>query len=156
MIASYLGWRQVIGSGSRPFTPGDVGAYSWLGECKTHDTEKPNIIFLKRHWLKICEEAAAKHRYPVIFTDNGTQRAENTWVITPMSVFDPSLVNIIEGLKNTSTKGTSLTFKLDDTKALYKSGAIDGKLNMFKFQWEGRDLAVTTLETFRDYIGEYF
>ena len=24
MIADYLGWKQVVGSGSRPFTPGDV------------------------------------------------------------------------------------------------------------------------------------
>lgn len=154
MIANYLGWKQVIGSGSRPFTPGDVGSYSWLGECKTHDTEKPTISFLKSHWLKICEEAFAKHRRPVLFKDNGTQKAENTWVLTNMSIFTPSLVNIIEGLKNTSTKGNSITFNLADAKTLYSKSAVDDKFNVFWFSWEGRNLAVMSLETFKDFIEE--
>ena len=156
MIADYLGWKQVIGSGSRPFTPGDVGSYNWLGECKTHDTEKPTIVFLKSHWLKICEEAAAKHRYPILFKDNGTQRSENTWIMLPLSVFNPAIVNVIEGLKNTSTKGTSLTFKLADAKQLYRSNSVEGKYNLFKITWAGRDLAVIPLSTFRDFIEDYF
>lgn len=156
MIAKYLGWSQVVGSGSRPFTPGDVNSSHWLGECKTHDEEKSNIIFMKQHWLKICEEAVAKGKFPVLFKDNGTQLAKNTWIMTPFSVFDPSIVNVVEGLKNTSTKGNSLTFDLNSTMELFKQQSLENKLNVFKFTWEGRDLAVTTLDTFRELIEEYF
>lgn len=156
MIAKYLGWSQVVGSGSRPFTPGDINSSQWLGECKTHDTERSNIIFNKYHWLKISEEAVAKNRYPVLFTDNGTQLYENTWVMTPLSVFDPSIVNIVDGLKNSSTKGNSLTFNMMDTKDLYKNGSVDGKYNVFKINWENRDLAVMPLSTYRYFIEEYF
>lgn len=154
MIASYLGWKQVVGSGSRPFTPGDVNEYNWLGECKTHDTEKSSIVFLKRHWLKICEEAYAKHKFPILFTDNGTQLANNTWVMLPLSVFDPTIVNIIEGLKNTSYKGTSLTFDLAETQALYSQQSVSDKLNLFTLNWEGRDLAIMPLATFKEFIEE--
>jgi len=156
MIANYLGWKQVVGSGSRPFIPGDVNAYDWLGECKTHDTEKPTIIFMKQHWLKICEEATAKHRFPVLFKDNGTQRADNTWVMTVSNVFDPSIINIISGLKNTSVKGNSLTFNLADTSELYKKNSVSDKLNAFKFCWEGRELVVMPLSTFKDFIEDNF
>ena len=156
MIAKYLGWYQVVGSGSRPFIPGDVNSCHWLGECKTHDTEKSNIVFLKKHWLKICEEAIAKRKFPVLFTDNGTQLSNNTWVMLPLSVFDPSIVNIIDGVKNTSFKNTSLTFNLADTTELYKKNRVDDKYNVFKIRWEERDLAVTTLSTFKDFIEEYF
>ena len=156
MIANYLGWKQVAGSGSRPFTPGDVNTYNFLGECKTHDTEKPTIVFLKSHWLKICEEAVAKHRFPVLFKDNGTQLAENTWVMTPLSMFNPDIVNIIDGLKNNSTKGNSVTFNLTDAKLLVKQNSVDGKFNVFKHNWENRDLAIMPLSTFRDFIEDNF
>lgn len=156
MIANYLDWSQVVGSGSRPFTAGDVNSSHWVGECKTHDTEQSNVVFMKTHWLKLTEEAMAKKRFPVLFTDNGTQRADNTWVMTSLGIFDPTIVNIIDGLKNTSTKGNSLNFDLESTKALFKNNAKDDKLNAFTITWEGRKLAVTTLETFRDYIKENF
>ena len=156
LIADYLGWKQVVGSGSRPFTPGDVGSYNWLGECKTHDTEKKNIVFLKRHWLKICEEAYARHRRPILFTDNGTQRAENTWVMLPLNVFSPAIVNIIEGLKNTSIKGTSMTFNLADAKLLYRNNSVIGKYNVFKIMWEERDLAIIPLSVFKAFCEEEF
>lgn len=155
MISEYLGWKQVGGSGSRPFTPGDVNSNDWLGECKTHDTERDKIIFFKQHWFKICEEARSKSRYPVLFVDNGTQLAKNTWVMTSLGVFDPSLVNIIEGVKNTSTKGNSLTFDLSDTKDLYKQKSVDGKFNVFTVHWD-KPLAVMPLETYKDFIEEYF
>ena len=156
MIADYLGWKQVVGSGSRPFTPGDVGSYVWLGECKTHDTEKPNIVFLKRHWLKICSEADSRHRRPILFTDNGTQRSENTWVMLPLNVFSPTIVNIIEGLKNTSIKGTSLTFNLVDAKLLYRANSVPDKYNVFTIMWEERDLAIIPLSVFKEFCETEF
>ena len=156
MIASYLGWRQVVGSGARPFIPGDVGAYDWLGECKTHDTEKPNIVFQVKHWNKIADEAMSRHRYPVLFTDNGTQRSEDTWVMLTFSQIDPAIVNVIEGLKNSSTKGSSVTFKSAAAKVLYKEHSIDGKFNVFKFTCGTKVVAIMPLSTFRDFIEENF
>ena len=156
MIADYLGWKQVSGSGSRPFAPGDVCEYQWLGECKTHDTEKSTISFLKSHWLKISEEAMAKHRRPILFKDNGTQRAENTWVMTAMSIFLPSIVNTIEGLKNTSTKGNSFTFNPSEARSLLYQKSDPTKYNVFSLQWEGQDLAVMPLSTFKNFIEEDF
>lgn len=155
MIAKYLGWGQVSGSGARPFTPGDVNSFQWLGECKTHNEERSNIMFLKIHWFKITEEARAKNKYPVLFVDNGTQESANTWIMTPLSIFDPSIVNVLDGLKNTSTKGNSLTFDYKEGKELYKKTAVAEKFNVFKIHWD-RDLAVMPLSTFRDYIEEYF
>lgn len=155
MIAEYLGWGQVTGSGARPFAPGDVNSYNWLGECKTHDTEKSNIIFLKTHWFKISEEAGAKHRYPVLFVDNGTQSSNKTWVMTNLSIFDPATLNVVDGLKNTSTKGNSLTFDIDTATALYKQSAAENKVNVFTIHWD-RDLAVMPLSAFRDFIEENF
>lgn len=156
MIAEYLGWHQVIGSGARPFTPGDVGSYAWLGECKTHDTEKSNISFLKSHWVKICEEAYSKHRRPILFKDNGTQRAENTWVMVTLNTFMPTTVNAISGLKNTSRKGLSFTFDLADAKHLYQANYIEGKFNVFKLVWNNQELAVMPLTVFKDFIDNEF
>lgn len=81
MIASYLGWRQVKGSGARPTFLGDVESDRWLGECKTHNTLQDHVVFMKNHWTKICEEAASKFKFPVLFTDDGSQRSNKTWCI---------------------------------------------------------------------------
>lgn len=156
MISKYLGWGQVTGSGSRPIAPGDVKSSHWLGECKTHDTERSNVVFMKCHWFKICNEAMSKGRYPVLFVDNGTQLSDNTWVMTSIRVFDPEKLNIITGLKNNATKGNSLNFNLADAQALYKSNSVDDKVNMFSIAWDGRDLAIIPLSVFKDFIEESF
>lgn len=80
-IASALGWEVVSGSGARPCVPGDIISDDWLGECKTHvDSGKP-IAFNYKVWLKICDEAAMKHRSPALFVDDGSQSLANTWVL---------------------------------------------------------------------------
>lgn len=155
MVANYLGWKQVTGSGSRPFAPGDLNEYKWLGECKTHNTEQPRIAFQKAHWLKISEESRGKFRYPVLFVDNGTQQAKHTWVMTFMSVLDPDHTHVIEGLKNTAIKGSSLTFDLAETTSLYQRGSVDGEINVFKIFWD-RELAVMPLSVFAEFLREYF
>lgn len=155
MISEYLGWKQIGGSGSRPFAPGDVNSYHWLGECKTHDTAQPNIVFFKKHWLKICEEAWSKNRYPVLFVDDGTQSSANTWVMTALGALTPEFVNVIGGLHNTSTRGTSLTFDHITAADLYKKNSVSGKINVFALRWD-RDLAVMPLSTFRDFLEENF
>jgi hypothetical protein len=56
MVADYMGWKVVTGSGSRPFNPGDVNGNNFLVECKTHIEEQLNVIFYKKHWKKISEK----------------------------------------------------------------------------------------------------
>ena len=80
MIAKLLGWRQVTGSGSRNNFPGDVSGDEWLGECKTHVTTH-KVVFKESVWDKIREEATARFKYPVYFSDNGWQRPQYTWVV---------------------------------------------------------------------------
>lgn len=88
MIAYYLNWRVVSGSGAAPCVPGDVISYSWLGECKTHTSEKADIAFLDSWWQKIKEEAIVKHRNPVLFVDNGTQKADCTWCLFSLATLN--------------------------------------------------------------------
>ena len=80
-VASFLGWDVVTGSGSRDFHPGDLVSENWMGECKTHTSPSSSIVFYRSHWDKICEEAYSHFKYPVLFCDNGTQKAENTWCV---------------------------------------------------------------------------
>ena len=155
MIADYLGWKQISGSGARPFAPGDINADQWLGECKTHDTVKDNVVFYKKHWFKICEEAYSKGRLPILFVDNGTQLSKDTWVMIQFNLIPPEIVNIIDGLKNTSTKGNTLTFDQTDTKTLYQVNTVSDKVNVFKIFWD-KELAVMPLETFQSFVQEWF
>lgn len=81
MIAKFLGWKQVTGSGSRPNFPGDIVGEEWMGECKTHTSPNHRIIFKKSVWDKICEEANSRFKFPAYFTDDGSQKSYNTWVL---------------------------------------------------------------------------
>lgn len=81
-IANFLGWKVVAGSGARDLSPGDIIGESFLGECKTHTKTVDNIVFFADVWKKICEEAFSRFKYPALFVDDGTQRIENTWVVT--------------------------------------------------------------------------
>lgn len=83
MIAEYLGWDVVPGSGARDFHPGDIRSDCHLGECKTHTKSVNDIKFYSRVWNKIQHEAESEMRCPVLFTDNGTQKIENTWCVLP-------------------------------------------------------------------------
>ncbi len=83
-ISKYLGWNKVAGSGSRACHPADIYNDKWLGECKTHETLTSPIVFIKSQWDKICKEAESQFKYPVLFTDNGTQKTEYTWCMIKM------------------------------------------------------------------------
>lgn len=78
-IANLLDWKVVSGSGSRDLHPGDVESEEWLGECKTHETTGNNIVFYSSVWKKISDEASFKYKFPVLFVDDGSQRASDTW-----------------------------------------------------------------------------
>lgn len=81
LIASFLGWNVVSGSGARACYPGDIIGDEWLGECKTHETSNKSIFFSQKVWEKIVDEATAKHRKPVLFVDDGSQTIDKTWCI---------------------------------------------------------------------------
>lgn len=155
MVANYLDFVQVSGSGARPFRPGDVTSEVWLCECKTHDTVGDKISFKRTHWVKLCNEALGVNRYPVLITDNGSQRSDYTWVMIPLRLIPSDIVNIIDGIKNSSTKGSSFTFKHDLAKTTYTVNSEDDKVNVFKAEF-GEVLAVMPISTFRDFVKEYF
>ena len=79
MIADSLGWSVVAGSGAAACYPGDIISDEWLGECKTHLSPGKKIFFSKKVWKKIQDEAMVKRRFPVIFTDDGSQKSKHTW-----------------------------------------------------------------------------
>lgn len=80
-IADYLGWSTVSGSGSRPLLPGDVISEQWFGECKTHVERTANITFMRTSWQKLQEEASSRFKFPVLFSDDGSQDLSKTWCL---------------------------------------------------------------------------
>lgn len=80
-VAEYLGWNVVCGSGARPCRPGDIESDEWLGECKTHQSCNQPIKFMASHWAKLCDEAMAVHKFPVLIVDDGSQKIDNTWCL---------------------------------------------------------------------------
>lgn len=156
MVADYMGWKVVSGSGARPFNPGDVANGQCLVECKTHDTEQANVVFRKTHWQKISSEARAKNRYPVLITDNGTQKSANTWVLTSVKFIGNGETNRIDGLVNTSNKGTTVTFKHDGARSLFNINYVNGKVNYLAETWDNDLLAIMPLEEFKKFYVEQF
>lgn len=96
MIAEYLGWSVVSGSGARDFHPGDIVADDWIGECKTHVKKQDTIAFYKQHWLKIQREALSVNKYPALFVDNGSQRIDRTWVVFNTKLIQPDKCKIVK------------------------------------------------------------
>lgn len=80
-VADYLGWKQVVGSGSRPTFTGDIESDKWLGECKTHTKPNQRIVFHTDVFAKIVSEASAKFKQPAYFVDDGSQDTSRTWVM---------------------------------------------------------------------------
>jgi len=156
MVADYMGWKVVKGSGSRPFAPGDVNSYNFLVECKTHIDEQESIIFYKKHWKKISEEALSKHKYPVLITDNGTQKSNNTWVMLPKRMLSDDSVFKLFGLSNTSRSGNTVTFSHIAATSLYKSGHTDNRINYFPEWFDDEQVAIMPLAEFRDFCKEEF
>ena len=157
MVADYMGWKVVTGSGSRPFRPGDIDSYNILVECKTHTEEQNNIVFYKKHWIKISEEAQSKHKYPILVVDNGTQLAKNTWVMLPKRLLtdDSSLFRIF-GLVNTARSDSTVTFNHSVATALYKSGYTENKINYFPEWCNGEQVAIMPLNEFKVFCKDEF
>lgn len=155
MVADYMGWRVVTGSGSRPFTPGDVNSYNFLVECKTHVKPQDNIVFYKNHWHKIFTEAQGVHRFPALVTDNGTQQSKYTWVAIPQGAL-PDGSHEILGWKNTSRSNNTITFDSYDTMELFRAQYVDGEINHLSAKFDQCQIAIMPLNEFREFYHRGF
>jgi len=156
MVADYMGWKVVSGSGARPFMPGDVSNSQWLVECKTHNTEQKNVVFRKTHWNKISKEARSVNKYPVLVTDNGTQDKNATWVMLPKRVINSDNINQILNLVNTSTSGNTITFSNEDALNLFNKYYYPNGINFFVDDFGDESLAILTLQEFKKFYQEQF
>lgn len=141
MIADYLGWKVVSGSGSRAFNPGDVIAENYLGECKTSEVESDRIIVIKSHLMKICDEAMSVHKIPVLFVDNGTQRSDSTFCVLR---YKGPAIKAFTGVKRSVQR---FSFILDDAEDFMRANR-----GMFYIKIWNAEFIVYTLEAFKEHI----
>lgn len=138
MIADYLSWTRVVGSGSRPTYTGDVVSDEWLGECKTHIQPGHRILFDSSVWDKIVSEASAKFKQPAYFVDDGSQKDVRTWVM----FMDMSLSSKYVVVDYPCPINKTTTFDHHDMKARTPEFLV------YKLRFGGYDVMITTLETF--------
>ena len=156
MVADYLGWKVVSGSGARPFRPGDVQNEHYLVECKTHVDRQLNIVFQKNHWKKIAIEARSVNKYPALITDNGSQKSVATWVTIPLSAVPVEKINKLFGLNNTARTNSTITFDHSSTLSQFKSLYKDECINCFTEWFDDARLAIMPLEEFSKFYHEEF
>ena len=152
MIANLLGWEVVVGSGAAACYPGDIISDTWLGECKTHVERGHKIFFDRKVWDKIKNEAYVKHRRPVLFTDDGSQLANNTWCLclaNHVELEDIIVTPITKGVnKNISFSGESQRII---GKAISQSS---DKSPAFSCNWNGDEVLICQLSVFEQMKGE--
>lgn len=155
MIAKYLGWSVVSGSGARSFNPGDVRSDDFLGECKTFTKESDIIYCYNAVWSKIFREATSVMKTPVLFVDNGSQLAKNTWCVLPklvinnienVSTFDASTYTYI--MHVSKTRATFSHCELKD--AFSKQRRLVGdKIIVLPFDLAGTSVVLMSLESLK-------
>ena len=155
MIADYLGWKQVSGSGARPNHPGDILGEEWMGECKTHTTPNHKIIFKKSVWDKLCEESSSRFKFPAYFSDDGSQKYYNTWVVFNEMQLPNDSYSVTPLDENI---GVSFSFS-DRPKCVQPFDDLTHKIFSFSFETSHTTLSyrrgglyLTLLGTFRDII----
>jgi hypothetical protein len=142
MIAEYLDWHQVSGSGARPHSTGDVESSEWLGECKTHVKPGQKIFFDSSIWKKIAEEALAKFKSPAYFVDDGSQKESRTWVI-----FNEQMLSSRFNVKAYPLRcSTTIRFAHSELKA------ITSEMDVYRITLGEYRLMLCTLETFYNMI----
>lgn len=159
MVAKYMGWGVVSGSGARPFKPGDITSDYFLVECKTHVERQDKICFRQKHWDKLVIEAQSTNKFPLLVTDNGTQNSEYTWVMMPLRVISNcSIPNGIDGLNNTTKSHNTVVFEHHEAISLYKSKDIENQTSMFIIKWEsdGECMAIMPLCKFKEFYDREF
>ena len=141
MIAKYLGWDTVVGSGARSFHPGDIISEDYLGECKTHMTKQSKIVFHRDFWDKIKNEAMSKFRTPVLFVDDGTQTIENTYCILPCFAISMFVTYNIPCLDIKNAKNIHLNKFCELSKDL-----------KYKCIWKDDTILILSLKVFKSII----
>lgn len=158
LVAEYLGedWKVVTGSGAAPCTPGDVIGPDWLVECKTHTVRVPNLIFNRHVWKKIKEEAVVKRRFPMLVTDNGTQRLDKTWILIKEIHIPTNDEHVILPLEVRST--VNLIVDISEVEAMFKSACIERKHShdnfLFRCKLDKDDCVIMKLTTFSKLLGD--
>ena len=142
LIANYLGWSQVVGSGSRPTFTGDVISDNWLGECKTHVEPNHRISFSISVWNKIVAEASAKFKQPAYFVDDGSQKEERTWVM----FMARELSSRFNSVEYPYTINNTTTFKHGEMKARTPD------MTIYTLHFGDYDVMICSLETFYNII----
>lgn len=155
MVADYMGWSVITGSGARPFAPGDVSSEHFLVECKTHIEEQSNVVFYKKHWEKIAIESTSVHKSPALITDNGTQRSNHTWVAIRFNAL-PEDSHIIQGMNNTARSDSTITFNEYDTVSLFKDNYKNGCINYILGKLGTDEVAIMPLSEFNSFYREQY
>lgn len=155
-IASYLGWSVVSGSGSRACIPGDIYSEDWLGECKTHTTVVSSIHFDLAVWKKITDEAVFRHKYPVLFVDDGSQDVYNTWCMFRLSSISSEDIAInytymqSHVTKHINFKPEEAFRDLNHTKYLHPKNYPA----VFRLELNKEVIGITSLVNFREIFGD--
>lgn len=155
-IAYELNWDVVSGSGSRPCVPGDVIGEDWLGECKTHVSSGHPIQFMKEVWDKIKLEAMSKHRAPVLFVDEGSQRLDRTWALCykhSLQLAECLIVDFNKPIrKNISFKSDEGQSYLDEA---FKENAF-GFLQhtIYEANWAGDEVIIMPFNAFKELFNQ--
>lgn len=154
MVAEYLGWDVVAGSGAAPCHPGDLKSDAWLAECKTHMKSGNRIAFLKSVWHKIKDEAASKFRFPVLFADDGSQVTDKTWCMFSLDVSsaDEAVCLTNYGKSIFKLSDTRITFDHMRAKADYRFQTNDNDTSkiVYVLEYDSGKVGICPLEVFRD------
>lgn len=152
MVADYLGFSVVSGSGSDKFAPGDVKSTNYLIECKTHMEPTDKIQIFSSHWAQIKNEASVSARHPVLVVDDGTQKSENTWVICRPAGVNRSRLRLYI-MPGDVGKSTNLSFSAKYiTPILCATQSLEGN-NLycaFIIYWRNEEILLMPLATFKE------
>lgn len=150
LIASYLGWDVVSGSGARDFHPGDIISDRFLGECKTHISKQDKIYFDADVWEKIQNEAMSKFRVPILFTDNGSQSIEHTWCILPKRfVISCDKLSELESSDKFVHSSKNLNLKDSALMELFSNRLEDSYISI---EWCNQPMAIMNIKAFKYFI----
>lgn len=156
-ISSFLDWKRVSGSGSRPGIPGDIISEDWLGECKTHTKEGHKITFSAKVWSKIQDEASSKFKKPALFVDDGSQKLDRTWCLFPFTYTPYGLdlmlkagFSIMELPESFVRDNINFTLKQMETACKKAVGQKDSSGIIFEVRFGGMACAVCDLDTFKE------
>ena len=155
-VAEYMDWQVVSGSGAAKCHPGDVIGEDWLGECKTHVKPNQPIFFKYTVWQKICEEAMIKHRYPVIFTDDGSQKLSRTWCLFKSNMLnglDVDTVEMPEKLKS----AVNISFsnrEINEVIQMHKQNSVSNNPVCINMDWHNESISISDIDTFAELFRE--